>query len=400
MRTPAALDLLATILTSKKSDGASLPRYLRSFDFLPDGDAKNAALVKVAVEGTQDIAVTTDALKRLGSTPLKDKPEVKGALDKVLAASKGKPDFIEVVNDFQVPNQQAEVLDAALADMHDPRALIAVKMLLSQPEGRKLITKSLGTEKAEKLASLLGGSGQPGALKLLSDVVAKQDAPLPVRAAAVKALSLSAGGATVLVELAEGSKLPADLRPATATALAMVAYPGISERAAKQFPPPQAAGGKSLPPIAQLVKLKGDAAKGKLIYAKAESTCTLCHRIGDKGADFGPALSEIGSKLGKDVLYQSILEPNAGVSMGFETWSIVMKNGQAAMGVIRSETNDQLVLALPGGVANSFDKKQIETREKLPTTMMPTGLQALFSQEDLVNLVEYLSSLKAKVAKK
>jgi hypothetical protein len=32
--------------------------------------------------------------------------------------------------------------------------------------------------------------------------------------------------------------------------------------------------------------------------------------------------------------------------------------------------------------------------------MMPAGLQALFSQEDLVNLVEYLSSLKAKVAKK
>lgn len=400
VRTPGALDLLATILTSKKSDGASLPRYLRSYDFLPDGDAKNAALMKVAVEGTQNIAVTTDALKRLGSTPLKDKPEVKGALEKVLAATNGKPDYIEVVNDFQVPGKQAEVLDAALADVHDPRALVAVKMLLSQPEGRKLLTQSLGTDKAEKLASLLGGSGLPGALKLLSEVVVKTDAPLPVRAAAVKALSLSAGGATALVELAEGNKLPADLRPATATALAMVAYPGISERAVKQFPPPQAAGGKSLPPIAQLVKLKGDAAKGKLIFAKAESTCTLCHRIGDKGADFGPALSEIGSKLGKDVLYQSILEPNAGVSMGFETWSIVMKNGQAAMGIIRSETNDQLVLALPGGVANTFDKKQIETREKLPTTMMPTGLQAMFSQDDLVNLVEYLSSLKAKVAKK
>lgn len=148
------------------------------------------------------------------------------------------------------------------------------------------------------------------------------------------------------------------------------------------------------------MKLKGDTAKGKAIYAKAESTCTLCHRVGDLGADFGPGLSEIGSKLGKDVLWESLLNPNAGVSMGFETWSITLKNGQAAMGIIRSETRDELVLALPGGVANTFEKKQIEKREKLPTTMMPTGLQAMFSQEDLVNLVEYLASLKTKVAKK
>lgn len=399
-RTPAALELLATVLTSKKADAASLPRYLRSFDFLPDGDAKNAALVKVAVTGTQNIAVTTDALKRLGNTPMKDKPEVKAALDTVLASVKGKPDFIEVINDFKVPNKHAEVLDAALADVHDPRALTAVKLLLSQKEGRTLITTTLATDKAEKLATLLGGSGDKDALKLLADLVTKADSPVPVRTAAVKALSLSAAGATALVELTEGNKLPADLKAATGTALSMVAYPGISERAAKHFPAPQAAGGKVLPAIAELVKLKGDAKKGQAIYAKAESTCTLCHRIGNLGADFGPGLSEIGSKLGKDVLWESLLNPNAGVSMGFETWSITMKNGQAAMGIIRSETNDQLVLVLPGGVANTFEKKQIEKREKLPTTMMPTGLQAMFSQDDLVNLVEYLSSLKAKVAKK
>ena len=132
----------------------------------------------------------------------------------------------------------------------------------------------------------------------------------------------------------------------------------------------------------------------------AQAQQTLILGGSDKGADFGPGLSEIGSKLGKDVLYQSILDPNAGVSMGFETWMITLKNGQVAMGIIRSETNEQLVLALPGGVANTFDKKQIEKREKLPTTMMPVGLQAMFSQDDLVNLIEYLSSLKAKLVKK
>lgn len=399
-RSGASAALLAKVLTNPKANEATLPRYLRAFDFLPESDAKGEALLQVATGNTKRVAIAGEALKRLHNTPLKDKPEVKSALDAALASAKGSPAFIEMVQDFGITGKDAEVLDAALASPTDPRALAAVQKLLKQPDGRKLLSDSLAAPKSDVLITLLGGSGDKAAIQLLSDILtdAKRDAI--VRSGAVKALSLSAPGATTLVELAEGGKFPEDMKSNAGTALSMVAYPGISDRAAKAFPAPQIAGGKALPPIAELVKLKGDAAKGKAIFAKAESTCTLCHRVGDLGADFGPGLSEIGSKLGKDVLWESLLNPNAGVSMGFETWSITMKNGQAAMGIIRSETNDQLVLALPGGVANTFEKKQIEKREKLPTTMMPTGLQAMFSQEDLVNLVEYLSSLKAKVVKK
>ena len=41
-----------------------------------------------------------------------------------------------------------------------------------------------------------------------------------------------------------------------------------------------------------------------------------------------------------------------------------------------------------------FDKKQIAKREKLTTSMMPGGLNQALTQDDLVNLVEYLFSLK------
>jgi putative heme-binding domain-containing protein len=175
----------------------------------------------------------------------------------------------------------------------------------------------------------------------------------------------------------------------------MVNYPNLKDRVAKVFPAPQAAGGKALPPIAELVKLKGDAKKGGELFAKAESSCTLCHRVGNVGVDFAPGLGEIGSKLGRDAIYDSILNPNAGISMGFETTELKLKNGSSALGIVRSETDDKVVLALPGGVTNSFAKSEIASRSKLPTSMMPTGLQALFSQQQLVDLVEYLSSLKA-----
>lgn len=400
MRSSASAPLLAALLTNAKSDEASLPRYLRAFDFVPASDEKNEALLKVATGNEKRIAVAGEALKRLRNTPYKDKPEVQAALESALVSAKGTPTYIEMVEDFGITGKNPELLEAALKDIKDPRAQDAVKLLLKQPEGRKLLGDTLAGKDAENLIALLGASGEKGAVKLLCDILTDTRRDAAVRSGAVKALSLSVPGATAMVEMAEAGKFPEDMKANAGTALSMVQYPGISERAGKAFPAPQVAGGKALPPIAELVKMKGDAAKGKAIYAKAESSCTLCHRIGDTGADFGPGLSEIGSKLGKDVLFESILNPNAGVSMGFETWSITLKNGQSAMGIIRSETNDQLVLALPGGVANTFEKRLIDKREKLPMSMMPTGLQALFSQDDLVDLVEYLASLKAKTVKK
>ncbi|HEV7869134.1 MAG TPA: hypothetical protein VGO90_15710, partial [Chthoniobacteraceae bacterium] len=120
-----------------------------------------------------------------------------------------------------------------------------------------------------------------------------------------------------------------------------------------------------------------------------------CHRIGNVGTDFGPALSEIGSKLAKPMLIESIIEPNAGLSMGFETTQVTLKNGDIALGIARSNTAEELVLAMPGGVANRYAKKEIAKTEKLRASLMPLGLSQMLSQQDLVDLVEYLFSLKA-----
>ena len=81
LRTPLAFDQLTKLLTNKKSDEASLPRYLREFDFLPDGDAKNSALIKIAAANTGRLALETDVLQRISRAGLKDKPEVKQALE-------------------------------------------------------------------------------------------------------------------------------------------------------------------------------------------------------------------------------------------------------------------------------------------------------------------------------
>jgi putative heme-binding domain-containing protein len=113
------------------------------------------------------------------------------------------------------------------------------------------------------------------------------------------------------------------------------------------------------------------------------------------GVDFGPGLGEIGAKLPKEAIFDAILNPNAGISMGFETAEIKLRGGAQAMGIIRSETTEELVLALPGGALQKFAKTDVQKVSKLPTSMMPSGLNQALSIQNLVDLVSYLSSLRA-----
>ena len=105
--------------------------------------------------------------------------------------------------------------------------------------------------------------------------------------------------------------------------------------------------------------------------------------------------SGIGAKLPKEAIFDSIINPNAGLSMGFETTELTLRGNNAAMGIVRSETVQEIVLALPGGALQKFSTADIQRRNKLTTSMMPSGLNQALTQKDLVDLVEYLSTQKA-----
>ena len=81
--------------------------------------------------------------------------------------------------------------------------------------------------------------------------------------------------------------------------------------------------------------------------------------------------------------------------MGFETTELTLRGNNAAMGIVRSETAQEIVLALPGGALQKFSTADIQRRNKLTTSMMPSGLNQALTQKDLVDLVEYLSTQKA-----
>jgi len=396
MRSAKAAGYLVKILADKSLPDAEKPRFIRAFDFLPAAPEKTKALVQIATAGPAAEGIAREALLRLKGSDLKANPEVAAVLQGALDRAKGTPQFVELVRDFGAKDQGAALLETALAIPKDPAANEAMKMFFGDPNAEKIINTSLGMPNGADVVKLLGATGSKAGVARLTAIIQNAEQKPEVRQEAVRALARTQGGADALVKLAKSSALPADLTATAGTALRLVAYPALKTDIDQLFPAPAALGGKPLPAVAELVKLKGDAAKGRAIFERAESSCITCHRAGDKGADFGPALSEIGTKLPKEQLYENIINPNAGVSMGFETTQLTLRDQSAAVGILRSETNEELVLALPGGVTNKVRKGDIAKREKLPLSMMPSGLNQVLTQEDLVDLVEYLASLKAK----
>ena len=395
LRAAGSATYLMKILSDPGIAESEKPRFLRAFDFLPAGDEKTKALVFLAALGDGMPIVAGEALSRLKTIDIQANPEVKAFIETQITATKGTPRFIELVRDFRIKGQAPALLEVALNHSQHPLANEALDLVFAEPDADQLIRSSLAGKQSTTMIALLGTSIASRATGILVSIVTAPQGE-ENRIPAVNALARSQAGATALVQLAKQNQLPADLRPAATAALHLVQYPALQADIASLFPAPAALGGKPLPPIAELVKTTGDVARGRIIAERPESSCVVCHRIGDKGVDFAPALSEIGSKLSKEAIYDAIINPNSGLSMGFETTLLETRDGVTAVGIVRSETADEIILALPGGASNKFARHQITRREKLATSLMPSGLNQALTQSDLTDLVEYLSSLGKK----
>jgi len=342
------------------------------------------------------VATVIEALTRLGPEKVNANPKLKEALEKALGAAKGTPQFVELVRDFNIKDRDAELLEIAVKNPNNSTGVEATRLILAN-RNFQLLTTSLAGTNAIKVAEALGNTGENGIVPLLEPLVADMKRDVALRKQAVRSVAQAQEGAAALLKLAKEQKLPDDVMLIASSELNNVRWANLKAEAAQLLPLPQARNAQPLPPISDLVKMKGDAAKGAVIYRRDTVGCIKCHQVNGEGVDFGPNLSEIGTKLGKDALYEAILDPSAGVSFGYEAWQIELKNGDEAYGLIVSDTADEIVVKTQGGIVVRYKKSDVAKREQQKLSIMPAGLQQTMSTQELVDLVEYLSSLKKAV---
>jgi putative heme-binding domain-containing protein len=338
-------------------------------------------------------AINLEALSRLKGIDLEANPAVKAVVMKVLEQVRGTPQFVQLVRDFNIKGQEEPLLEFAAKDPSGPTGVEAMRLVLGNDDISAL-ARSLQETNALPLTRALGNTEEKQIVRILLPMLSDGSRPLELRQQAVRSLAKVQEGAAAVLELARGQKLPDALRSVAASELNGVRWAGLKEEAARLLPVASSHNAQSLPPIAELITMKGDAQKGAAVCRRDTVGCLKCHQINGEGVDFGPNLSEIGTKLAKSAIYESILDPSAGIAFGYEAWQIDLKNGDDALGLIVSETTDELALKAVGGLVARYKKTDIARRTKQKLSIMPAGLEQTMTREELVDLVEYLSSLK------
>jgi putative membrane-bound dehydrogenase-like protein len=229
----------------------------------------------------------------------------------------------------------------------------------------------------------------------LVELLTARDYPLGLRRAALRSLAQRQDGGTRVLNLARAGKIPGDLKTEATTLLYTSPERRVREAAAQLLPPPTLADGRPLPPIGELIRREGDPARGRDVFFRAgTSSCGSCHRVQGRGQWVGPDLSTIGVKYGRDELIRSILSPSAAIGYNFRPVVAALADGRVITGLAVEDTPDRLVLKTATGERVAIPASSIEERGTMDVSLMPEGLAQTLSEQDLVDLIVYLATLR------
>ncbi|HEY5919734.1 MAG TPA: PVC-type heme-binding CxxCH protein [Chryseolinea sp.] len=389
VRSDEALSLLAELIKNAP-DVESTRRYFRAFDF-HKGLAKNKVLESLlSSQGKYAADISMMALQQMdvGNTPLTS--TTRRALSSALTHSAGTIAFVNLVSKYGLKDRNKELLKIAIDHSSDETGAAAIDLLIRM-EGFDLIAKTLAQDNSSSVSLLkcLNGKGNKTVLSDIATIVADSTNSLDVRTTAVQTLGSSWPGEEKLLDLVRQGKIETSLEPIAASVLFNVYRRPIQIEAEKYLKRPTVKG-KTLPSIKHLMASSGDVTKGGQTF---NTYCTPCHQVQTNGKKFGPQLDQIGNKLTKEGLYRAVLFPDDGISHGFETTALVMNDGNEVLGILSSETDNEIELRQPGGISSKFSKPSIKTKEHRTFSLMPS-LASSMSEQELVDLVSFLSTLK------
>ncbi len=142
-----------------------------------------------------------------------------------------------------------------------------------------------------------------------------------------------------------------------------------------------------LPPIADILKLKGDAKRGQA----AVVVCYTCHQIGSQGIDFGPNLTAFGQTQTRETIIRSIVDPSAEISHGYEGSHLETKDGVIIDGMVLAN-GDPVIIKSMAGQVQTVPKKRVKSVKKMERSLMFSADMLGLSAETLADIAAYLQS--------
>lgn len=395
-RTEKAVPLIATLAGDSTLPLQSRLRYFRALDF-NNGPAKASLLLRMIENNkTGDVALNKVVLQALDNKSVARSASAQKALAGVLKDVYGSEEYIDLINRYEVKTQNNQLLQLAINKPNEAVGKNAAGLLFKMG-GSSLLWNIMNGKDAAKQDSLLialSGVGSTASIDMLQTIALSTKYGAALNEKAAGKIGKSWGGEERVLAILKAKKVPAKLVPAVVASVSGAWRESIRSEAATYLPNDgKTTAGKAAPEWKDIASLKGDPVAGNKVFT---ATCTVCHMVNNSGYDFGPKLSEIGSKLPKEALLESIVHPSAGIGFGYEGWELKMKDGSTLTGILASKTETDIDIKFPGGAHKQIKTADVNSLTQMKQSMMTEGLYQSMSTQDMANLLEYLSALKKK----
>jgi putative heme-binding domain-containing protein len=134
--------------------------------------------------------------------------------------------------------------------------------------------------------------------------------------------------------------------------------------------------------------------RGEAVYFGEKGKCSTCHRVGNQGGEVGPDLSTIADRLNRAALYHAIEAPSAAIEPDYLPYTVAMTDGRVLVGVVRAEGAESIRVVGADAQAVDLPRAEVEEIRPVSTSIMPVGLVGALGQDDLRDLLAFLSGLR------
>jgi putative membrane-bound dehydrogenase-like protein len=285
---------------------------------------------------------------------------------------------------------------AAATDLDRPQAdrLAGVRLLAHAPweAAGPLLTKLVASEPNQvvRLAAVAALAAQPGTAGVDALLQPWRSLSPAIRREAISALVRQPDRALQLLHAIEaGTVSPADLDPARTRQLLNHPRADVKALAAKVLQAHLPEERKQvLERYKSAVAGEGDAARGKLVFAK---NCATCHHVAGQGVQVGPDISDTREKT-RDQLLNDILNPNAAIDANYIEYQITLKNGRSLSGIIVTDTGGSITLKRAENVVETVLRQDVDEVQSTGRSLMPEGLEKTISVAEMTDLLSFLKN--------
>ena len=129
-----------------------------------------------------------------------------------------------------------------------------------------------------------------------------------------------------------------------------------------------------------------------------KETCGKCHTLFGEGGKAGPDLTTY-ERTHLDSVLMAVIDPGAAIHEDYTNFAIVTADGRTLTGLVQNSNTNTVTLRDANGQEVLVNRDDIEVMRAVPTSLMPDGLLAKMTDQQVRDLFAYLMSRAPTVAK-